>query len=166
MKYDYTGDKRDEQDENCRGDGLAIGDSFGAALGETFGGGRDGDDSGGTERDAEMERDTKLADSLGSGFGGLGDGLSGGFGMGRDRDRDPDLLRSEANGRFVPGDAPEVSTGRRNPNNGHYTGPTEPADLGLDGGGSLLGDDPGRALAGIRGDITGDSDGDSDGGLL
>jgi len=71
MKYDYTGDRRDEQDENCRGDGLAIGDSFGAALGEAFGGdSSDGDDSAGTERDAEMERDTKLADSLGSGFGG------------------------------------------------------------------------------------------------
>lgn len=43
--------------------------------------------------------------------------------------REDELLRSRANGRFVPGDAPRVPTGRRNPNNGHYTGPTEDVEF-------------------------------------
>lgn len=76
---------------------------------------------------------------------------------------DCELLRSEANGRFVPCDSPRVETGRRNGNNGRYTGPVDEASIGPAeqrdrgdsfGDGDLFGDEsPGDALGEIKDDF-------------
>lgn len=92
--------------------------------------GFDGTNDGQDDRATPGEQLESVTDEIE--MDGLGMSEGGGFGFGSETadETAPDLLRSEANGRFVPGDAPRVPTGRRNPNNGHYTGPTDDVEFG------------------------------------